>query len=258
MEKGLVIVESPTKARTIGGILGREYKIVATMGHIRDLPENNMGVDINNDFEPKYIIIPGKKKIVDILKKEAEQHKDIFLATDEDREGEAIAWHIANVIGKSPEEVKRVVFHEIVPDSIKEAFMSPRPIYLNLVNSQQARRILDRIVGYTLSPFLGKGLSAGRVQSVALRLLVEREREIESFVPQTYYLIKARIIKDGNELLMTLTDIHNKKIEKYGLNDEKVVGSIIAELQKGTLIVIDKAEEEKKMKPYPPFITSTL
>jgi len=258
MEKGLVIVESPTKARTIGNILGREYKVMATMGHIRDLPENEMGVDIKNNFKPKYIIIPGKKQIVAHLKKSAEQYNDIFIATDEDREGEAIAWHIAHIIGKDPAEVKRVVFHEIVPESIKKAFENPRSIYLNLVDSQQARRVLDRIVGYTLSPFLGKGLSAGRVQSVALRLIVEREREIERFVPQTYWVIKARAIKDGSEFFMTLVEIEEKKIEKYGLKDEGTVDNIIENLKNGQLIVVDKKEEEKKVKPYPPFITSTL
>lgn len=258
MDKGLVIVESPTKARTIGSILGKNYKVIATMGHIRDLPENEMGVDIENGFTPKYIIIPGKKKIVSYLKKEAERYDNIFLATDEDREGEAIAWHIANVIGKSPEEVKRVVFHEIIPEAIKEAFKSPRQISLNLVDSQQARRILDRIVGYTLSPFLGRGLSAGRVQSVALKLIVERERERENFVPQTYWVVKAKVIKDKHEFLMILSEIDGKKIEKYGLKDENVVNNIIEELKKGNLTVTEKKEEEKKVKPYPPFITSTL
>ncbi|HOL21429.1 MAG TPA: type I DNA topoisomerase [bacterium] len=258
MEKGLVIVESPTKARTIGSILGREYKIMATMGHIRDLPENDMGVDIENNFKPKYVLIPGKRKIAANLKKSAEQYNDIFLATDEDREGEAIAWHIAHIIGKNPDEVKRVVFHEIVPDAIRKAFKSPRSIHLNLVDSQQARRVLDRIVGYTLSPFLGKGLSAGRVQSVALKLIVEREREIENFVPQIYWIVKAKIVKEGKEFFMTLVEIEEKKIEKYGLKDEGIVNSIIEDLKKGILVVVDKKEEEKKIKPYPPFITSTL
>lgn len=258
MEKGLVIVESPTKARTIKSILGKEYKIIATMGHIRDLPENEMGVDIENDFKPKYIIIPEKKKIVNMLKKEVKYYSDIFLATDEDREGEAIAWHITDVIGKNPKEVKRVVFHEIVPESIKKAFKSPRSVYLNLVDSQQARRILDRIVGYTLSPFLGKGLSAGRVQSVALKLIVDREKEIENFVPQTYWLIKARIGKNGSEFFMTLSEIGEKKIEKYGLKEEDMANSIIEDLSKGNLIVTEKKEEGNKVKPYPPFITSTL
>ncbi|MCM8820775.1 MAG: type I DNA topoisomerase, partial [Candidatus Omnitrophica bacterium] len=258
MEKGLVIVESPTKARTIGSILGKEYRIMATMGHIRDLPENEMGVNIANNFKPKYIIIPGKKNIAANLKKSAEKYKDIFLATDEDREGEAIAWHITHIIGKNPAEVKRVVFHEIVPESIKKAFESPRSIYLNLVDSQQARRILDRLVGYTLSPFLGKGLSAGRVQSVALKLIVEREREIENFVPQIYWVVKAKMKKGEKEFFMTLVEIEEKKIEKYGLKDEKVVNNIVEDLKQGMIVVTDKKEEEKKIKPYPPFITSTL
>ncbi|MCX8082139.1 MAG: type I DNA topoisomerase [bacterium] len=258
MNKGLVIVESPTKARTIGSILGRDYRIMATMGHIRDLPEGEMGVDIANNFKPKYVLIPGKKKIVANLKKAAEQYKDIFLATDEDREGEAIAWHIANIIGKDPSDVKRVVFHEIIPESVKKAFDSPRSIYIDLVNSQQARRILDRIVGYTLSPFLGKGLSAGRVQSVALKLIVERERAIENFIPQIYWIIKVNGIKNGRDFFMTLIEIGEKKIEKYGLKDENEVDNILEDLKKGVLIVVDKKEEDKKIKPYPPFITSTL
>ncbi|MCM8829994.1 MAG: type I DNA topoisomerase [Candidatus Omnitrophica bacterium] len=258
MEKGLVIVESPTKAKTIGSILGKEYKIMATMGHIRDLPEDEMGVDIANNFKPKYILIPGKRKIVSNLKKSARQYNDIFLATDEDREGEAIAWHVAQIISRNPEEVKRVVFHEIVPEAVKKAFESPRTIHLNLVDAQQARRILDRIVGYTLSPFLGRGLSAGRVQSVALKLIVEREREIENFVPKIYWIVKARVIKNGKEFFMTLVEIEEKKIEKYGLKDEKIVDNIVEDLKEGILVVIDKKEEEKKIKPYPPFITSTL
>ncbi|NLG12285.1 MAG: type I DNA topoisomerase, partial [Elusimicrobia bacterium] len=258
MEKGLVIVESPTKARTIGGILGKEYKIMATMGHIRDLPKSQMGVDVKKNFTPTYVPIPGKKKVVADLKKTVKQYNDIFLATDEDREGEAIAWHIMHIIGKTPAEVKRVVFHEIVPEAIKKAFKSPRSIHLNLVDSQQTRRILDRIVGYTLSPFLGKGLSAGRVQSVTLKLIVDREREIQRFVSQAYWVIRANITKDGNDFSMILTDIKGKKIEKHGLKDIDTASNIIEDLKKGVLFVADKKESGKEIKPYPPFITSTL
>lgn len=258
MKKGLIIVESPTKAKTIGGILGSEYRVMATMGHIRDLPENEMGVKIEKNFEPKYVLIPGKKTVVANLKKAAEEHGDVYLATDEDREGEAIAWHITYAIGKNPEEVKRVAFHEIVPEAVRSAFDSPRNISLNLVDAQQARRILDRIVGYTISPFLGRGLSAGRVQSVALRLIVEREKEIEGFVPQVYWTVKAAVGKNGKNFFLTLMEVEGKKIEKYGLKDVKTVDEILAELGTGMLTVTEKNETVKQVRPYPPFITSTL
>ena len=258
MKKGLIIVESPTKAKTIGGILGKEYRVIATMGHIRDLPENDMGVDIKKNFEPRYVLIPGKKTIAATLKKAAEEHDEIYLATDEDREGEAIAWHITHVIARKPEEIKRVAFHEIVPDAVRNAFISPRAISLNLVNAQQARRILDRIVGYTISPFLGRGLSAGRVQSVALRLIVEREKEIEGFIPQTYWIIKAQGDKRGRSIILALTEIAGEKIEKHGLKDRAVVESIIEELKENSLVVTRKDVNAKKVRPYPPFITSTL
>ncbi len=257
-QKGLIIVESPTKAKTIGGILGSQYRIVATMGHIRDLPENEMGVKIEKNFEPKYVIMPGKKAIVANLKKAAEEHSEIYLATDEDREGEAIAWHTSYVIGKNPEEVKRVAFHEIVPEAVRDAFNSPRKISLDLVNAQQTRRILDRIVGYTISPFLGMGLSAGRVQSVALRFIVEREKEIERFVPQIYWTVKAESEKNGGRVYLTLDEINGKKIEKYDLKDAGKIDEILAELNTCTLTVTEKSETIKHITPYPPFITSTL
>ncbi len=258
MKKGLIIVESPTKAKTIEGILGSEYRVMATMGHIRDLPANEMGVKIEKDFEPKYVLIPGKKTVVANLKKSAGEYGEVYLATDEDREGEAIAWHIAYAIGKNPAEVKRVAFHEIVPEAVRAAFNSPRTISLNLVYAQQTRRILDRIVGYTLSPFLGRGLSAGRVQSVALRLIVEREKEIEGFVPQTYWTVQAESEKNGGNFFLSLSEINGKKIEKYGVKDSKEVDGILAELELGTLAVTEKTGTVKRIRPYPPFITSTL
>ncbi len=262
MSKALVIVESPTKAKTISGILGKKYTIIATMGHVRDLPKTQIGVDIDKNFEPKYVIIPAKRTTVSKLRKAASESEEIYLATDEDREGEAIAWHITYAIGKEIDQVKRVAFHEIVPEAIKTAFAKPRSISLDLVNSQQARRILDRIVGYTLSPFLAKnlerGLSAGRVQSVALRLIVEREKEIESFKPETYYLIKAEIEKKGKTILMDLVEIDGKKLEKHSLKKLEEVDKILEELAKGKLTIKDKKESIKKTRPYPPFITSTL
>jgi len=258
MKKGLIIVESPTKAKTIGEILGKEYRVIATMGHIRDLPENEMGVKIEKNFEPRYVLIPGKRAIIANLKKTAGEHNEVYLATDEDREGEAIAWHITYAIGKKPDEVKRVAFHEIVPEAVRDAFNSPRNISMDLVDAQQARRILDRLVGYTLSPLLGRGLSAGRVQSVALKLIVEREKEIEDFVPQVYWTVKAEAEKKGKTILFTLTDIERKKIEKYGLKEVKTVDEILDKLHNGRLTVTEKTEKIKQVSPYPPFITSTL
>ncbi len=262
MKKGLIIVESPTKAKTINGILGNQYLVFATMGHIRDLPEDRFGVDIENNFSPHYVIIPGKERIVEKLKKLAKDSKAIYLATDEDREGEAIAWHIICLLNKDIDEVKRVAFHEIVPDAVKKAFENPRKISLELVNAQQARRILDRIVGYTISPLLGKhlevGLSAGRVQSVALRLIVEREEEIENFIPETYYIIKCEVEKEGKKVIFNLIKIGERSIEKGKLKDEKEVNEIIEKLKSGKLIVKNKEEKNKNLNPVAPFITSTL
>ncbi|MCK9265574.1 type I DNA topoisomerase [bacterium] len=262
MSKPLVIVESPTKAKTIGGMLGNKFKIMSTMGHIRDLPKSKIGIDIDNNFEPKYEIISAKKSLVSKLRKAAQECDEIYLATDEDREGEAIAWHIAFSIGKDLDQVKRVAFHEIIPEAIKKAFDSPRPIYLNLVNSQQARRVLDRLVGYTLSPFLAKnlerGLSAGRVQSVALRLIVEREKEIEAFTPEIYWLIKAEVEKEGKGFTMQLVRMDDKKLDRHFLKKPDDVNNILDNLNKGELITKDKKESIRKVKPYPPFITSTL
>ncbi|HOV22006.1 MAG TPA: type I DNA topoisomerase [bacterium] len=261
MKKGVIIVESPTKAKTISGILGKEYTITATMGHVRDLPKNKFGVNIEKNFEPTYVISPGKRKIVSKIKKLTEDIEEIFMATDEDREGEAIAWHTTIAIGKEIDDVKRVAFHEIVPDAVKKSFANPRKISIDLVNAQQARRILDRIVGYTLSPLLGRylerGLSAGRVQSVALRLIVEREEEIENFIPKTYFVIKVEVEKDSNKINFTLTEIDGKKIEK-NIEEEKEVEKILEELKGGVLVVKDKKELVRKIKPLPPFITSTL
>ncbi len=262
MEKKLIIVESPTKARTIKNILKDGFLVKATMGHIRDLPENEFGVDIEKNFTPKYVIIPGKEKIVEQLKYLSKKYPEIYLATDEDREGEAIAWHITVAIGKDPEDTKRVAFHEITPYAVKSAFENPRRISLDLVNAQQARRILDRIVGYSLSPFLGKhlekGLSAGRVQSVALKLVVEREKEIENFRPITFFRIKAKIKKDEKIFILNLKKIDGEEISEDKLQKEDRVREIIEELQKGILKVSEIVETEKKIYPPPPFITSTL
>src|SRR3989344_2954079 len=200
----LVIVESPTKSKTISKFLGKEYKVLSSFGHIRDLPKSELGVDVENNFKPKYIIPAKSKKTAADLKKAAKNINLVILATDEDREGEAIAWHLSQILnldGKKPYE--RIVFHEITKKAVEDALENPRKINLKLVDSQQARRILDRLVGYKLSPFLWKkvvrGLSAGRVQSVAVRLIVEREREIQNFKPEEYWSIGALLEKEGGK-----------------------------------------------------------
>ncbi|MCM8784689.1 MAG: type I DNA topoisomerase [Candidatus Omnitrophica bacterium] len=262
MERELIIVESPTKAKTISGILGNKYLVFPTMGHIRDLPENEFGINIDDNFSPKYVIIPGKKKIVEKLKNLAKNSTNIYLATDEDREGEAIAWHVVCLIDKKIEEAKRVTFHEIVPEAIKKAFLNPRQISIELVNAQQARRILDRIVGYKISPILGKhleiGLSAGRVQSVALKLIVEREKEIENFVPEIYFVIRCEVEKNGEKIIFNLIKIEEISVGKERIKDEQKVDEIIEKLKQGKLIISEKEEMIKKLSSVPPFITSTL
>ena len=201
-QKKLVIVESPSKAKTIGKYLGRTYKVVASLGHVRDLPKSRMGVDIDHDYQPDYISIRGKGDVIKELRKDAKAAKAVYLASDPDREGEAIAWHVANLLKMDPTEKNRVTFHEITKDAVKEAFKEPRTINMDLVDAQQARRVLDRLVGYSISPILWKkvkkGLSAGRVQSVALNLIIQRENEIRNFVPEEYWTIDADF-KKGRE-----------------------------------------------------------
>ncbi|MEK7680524.1 MAG: DNA topoisomerase, partial [Patescibacteria group bacterium] len=192
--KTLVIVESPTKAKTISKFLGTGFTVKSSFGHLRDLPKSKLGVDVNNNFEPHYIISRDKSKVAKELKEAAKKSDEILFATDEDREGEAISWHLANILGIEPKEVKRIVFHEITKHAIMHAMENPRHLDLKMVDAQQARRVLDRLVGYELSPFLwrkvAKGLSAGRVQSVAVRLVVEREREITAFKPEEYWSLE--------------------------------------------------------------------
>ena len=256
MKKKLLIVESPTKAKTISRYLPG-FRVRATMGHIKDLPEKSLGVDIERGFLPRYILIKGKKKIVEELKKEAKEADDIFIATDPDREGEAIAFHVAQEIA-SPERVKRVLFYEITPEAVKEAVKTPGEIDKNKVLSQQARRILDRLVGYRVSPLLWKiikkGLSAGRVQSVALRLVCEREEEIEKFVPQEYWIIEG-IFKNKEEFKAKLSKIDGKKVE---IKNKDEAEKIEEEIKKETYRVKKFQERKKKVSPPPPYITSTL
>jgi DNA topoisomerase-1 len=262
--KSLVIVESPTKAKTINKILGKDFTVFSSIGHIIDLPKKRMGVDIKNNFNPDYVVIPGKTKVLSQLKKEAKGKEKIYLATDPDREGEAISWHLKNRLGQD-KQFLRVIFHEITQRAVEEAFKNPKALDLNKVNAQQARRILDRLVGYFLSPLLWKkvagGLSAGRVQSVATKLIVEREREIENFIPQEYWEIEAeleRVKGQGSRVkgfIAKLEKIENKKAE---IKNKEQAERIVEEVKKEEFIVTDVQEKEKKRNPSAPFTTSTL
>lgn len=260
----LVIVESPTKGKTIEKFLGKDYEVLSSYGHIRDLPEEEFGLDIENDFKPKYVVLTKAKKNVAALKKEAEKANSVILATDEDREGEAIAFHLAfllNLSGKK--EYKRIVFHEITKSAIEEALKNPRKIDMKLVDAQQARRFLDRIVGYKLSPFLWKkvarGLSAGRVQSVAVRLVVEREREIQNFKPEEYWSIEAILQKmEENEFRTILIKKDGKVLDKLEIKNKKETEKIIKDLEGAEYKVINVEKKEVKRNPLPPFTTSTL
>jgi len=249
----LIIVESPTKSRTIEKFLGKDFKVLSSFGHIRDLPEDSLGIDVEKDFKPKYVIPQKSKKIILELKKETQKSDEVILATDEDREGEAIAWHLDQVLNlKNP---KRIVFHEITKSAIQDALKNPRDIDMNMVDAQQARRILDRIVGYKLSPFLWKkvarGLSAGRVQSVAVRLVVEKEREIEKFKPQEYWEISALLSKQNGK----------REFEarlRSEIKNEKEAQDIIKDLETAEYEIKNIEKKETKRNPLPPFTTSTL
>jgi len=257
----LVIVESPAKANTIKKFLGGKSKVVASMGHIRDLPKSKMGIDIEHDFDPQYINIRGKASLINSLKKDAKDAKTVYLATDPDREGEAIAWHLAYILGINPDSVCRVTFNEITKDAVKSAIQHPRKIDLNLTDAQQARRVLDRIVGYKISPVLWKkvkkGLSAGRVQSVAVRIIVEREEEIEKFVPEEYWNINLKVSDNKTKTKFDAKFIgkDNKKIE---LHSKMEVDKILSDLENSEYKVIDIKKGEKKRNPAPPFTTSTM
>lgn len=262
MTKSLVIVESPTKAKTITRFLDGKYKVEASFGHIRDLPTSKMGIDIEHDFEPTYVIPPKAKKRVAELKKLAKDAPEVILATDEDREGEAIAWHLISALGLQKKEIKRIAFHEITKTAIAEALNNPRSLDNHLVDAQQARRILDRLVGYELSPFLWKkvkrGLSAGRVQSVAVRLIVEREREIQKFKPEEYWSIEATFSKEGQQFLGRLAKIEGKTLDKLGIKTESVAKKILADLANRPAEVMEVIKKEVRRNPAAPFTTSTL
>ena len=259
MADKLIIVESPAKAGTIKKFLGGSTKVVASMGHIRDLPKSKLGVDINNHFEPEYINIRGKGDLIKSLKTEAKKAKKVLLATDPDREGEAIAWHLQTILEIDEGENCRVTFNEITKTAVKEAIKHPRKLDINLVDAQQARRVLDRIVGYQISPILWKkvrrGLSAGRVQSVAVKLIVDREKEIEEFVPEEYWNLYVHLLKQKEEVKAKLIEKNHQKIE---LHTEKEVLQIQKELESAKYVVEEVKKSQKKRTPAPPFTTSTM
>ncbi|KSU85059.1 MULTISPECIES: type I DNA topoisomerase [Fictibacillus] len=259
MEEYLVIVESPAKAKTIKKYLGSKYIVKASMGHVRDLPRSQMGVEINDNFNPKYITIRGKGPVLKELKTAAKKVKKIFLASDPDREGEAIAWHLAHSLDIDLNSECRVVFNEITKNAIKDSFKRPRKINMDLVDAQQARRVLDRLVGYKISPLLWKkvkkGLSAGRVQTVALRLIVEREKEIKAFVPEEYWKIKASFSYGKEEFEAGFYGVDGKKRE---LANEEEVKEVLSKLKGNTFSIASVQKKERKRNPAPPFITSSL
>jgi DNA topoisomerase-1 len=258
--KSLVIVESPTKAKTIQKFLGSDFVVKSSFGHVRDLPKRELGVDVEKGFKPKYVVPTKAKKVVAELKKECAKADNTILATDEDREGESIAWHLQEALKlKDPQ---RIVFHEITKTAIEKAIGTPRHIDMNLVNAQQARRILDRIVGYKISPFLwkkiAKGLSAGRVQSVAVRLIVEREREIEKFIPVEYWGIEALLKKSEKEFNASLIKKDGKTIEKLEIKNKEEADKVLQDLNNAKYIVESVDKKETRKHPAPPFTTSTL
>ncbi|KWZ85597.1 type I DNA topoisomerase [Weizmannia sp. CD-2023] len=259
MSDYLVIVESPAKAKTIEKYLGKKYRVKASMGHVRDLPKSQMGVDVDDHFKPKYITIRGKGPVLKDLKNAAKKAKKVYLAADPDREGEAIAWHLANSLNLDVHSDCRVVFNEITKDAIKESFKHPRPINMDLVDAQQARRILDRLVGYNISPLLWKkvkkGLSAGRVQSVAVRLIIDRENEIKSFVPEEYWTIAGSFKKGKDTFQASFYGVDGKKIQ---LKSEADVKKITGMLKSDKFQVSSVTHKEKKRNPAPPFTTSSL
>jgi len=259
----LVIVESPVKAKTIQKFLGPKYKVLSSYGHVRDLPKSELGIDIEKDFEPKYIIPTKARKTIKLLKDAVKETESTILATDEDREGEAIAWHLVEALklGGEKEPYKRIVFHEITKPAIEKALKNPRQIDINLVDSQQARRVLDRIVGYKLSPFLWKkvarGLSAGRVQSVTVRLVADRERERENFKPQEYWTVIATLLKD-KEFYANLIKIDDKVLDKLEIKNKEGTDKILNDLEGAEYKVENIEQKEEKRNPLPPFTTSTL
>ncbi len=262
-EGALVIVESPAKAKTINKILGSHYVVKASMGHVRDLPKSKFGVDVEHDFTPEYKVLTTRKKIVTELKKIASESAEIYLAPDPDREGEAIAWHLASLFEKEDKKIQRVTFNEITKNAVLEAFKHPRPLDMNKVDSQQARRVLDRVVGYKISPLLwkkvGKGLSAGRVQSVAVRLICDREEEIKKFIPKEFWSLEALFKKKSEENSFE-SHLDKMKGERIDISNGQLAHEVVSDIQaKGApFIVANVQSKERTQKAYPPFITSQL
>jgi len=268
--KSLVVVESPTKARTLKKLLDRRYDVVASMGHVKDLPRSQLGVDVDNDFTPKYVVPKGKGPVIKELKSAAKKASAVYLATDPDREGEAISWHLAGILTPVNPKIKRIEFHEVTKDAVRRALQSPRDIDTSLVNAQQARRILDRLVGYKLSPLLWRkvrgGLSAGRVQSVAVRLICEREQEIDAFVPQEYWSIAARLAREGDDTPFVArlvakngdTPSVAKNGEKISIANEAEAQALVRELERLPYAVTEVRRRDQQRHPAAPFTTSTL
>ncbi len=259
-KRTLVVVESPAKAKTIEKYLGRKFMVRASMGHLRDLPKSQFGIDVEHDFEPKYINIRGKGDLIKALKKDAKNADKIFLASDPDREGEAIAWHLAHILGINPEDACRIVFHEITKPAIQEAVKSPRPIDMARVDAQQARRLLDRIVGYKLSPLLWrkvrKGLSAGRVQSVTVKLICDREKEIQAFVSEEYWTVNFKLRKGKSSMFEAeLTHVDGKKLS---LSNEAETNALLKELEREDIVVKDIKKSQRRRKASAPFTTSSM
>src|SRR3989338_7268906 len=259
----LVIVESPTKAKTITKFLGKGYVVKSSFGHVRDLPKSKLGVDVENNFEPHYIVSRDKSKVVKELKEAAKKADHIYFATDEDREGEAISYHLATILDIEPAKAERITFHEITKHAIMHAIENPRELDLRMVDAPQARRVLDRLVGYNLSPFLwrkvAKGLSAGRVQSVAVRLVVEREREIKDFKAEEYWTLEGAFVTKQSEIFAAkLNSVKGKKLDKMSLTNKETVDDIIKNLQKTTYKVAEVEEKQTKRNPLPPYTTSSL
>lgn len=261
-KKTLVIVESPTKAKTISRFLSKDYIVKSSFGHIRDLPKSKLGIDVDNNFEPTYTVPAKSKKVIAELRKAKKNVEEVILATDEDREGEAIAFHLAHLLKIDPKKSKRIVFHEITKSAITKALENPRTVNMNLVDAQQARRVLDRIVGYKLSPFLWKkiryGLSAGRVQSVAVRLIVERERERDAFKPEEYWSIEGQFKKDTDDFSAKLNKVDGKTLRKLSISTKEESDKLLKGIKENTYQVDTIEKKEKKRTPPPPFITSTL
>lgn len=260
VKKNLVIVESPSKAKTIGKYLGSRYKVMASVGHIRDLPKSTMGIDIENNYEPHYISIRGKGPVIKELRKEAKKAAHVYLASDPDREGEAIAWHLSHLLDLDPQDKNRVAFNEITKETVKNAFKTPRAIDMDKVDAQQARRVLDRLVGYSISPLLWskvkKGLSAGRVQSIALNLIIKRQEEIKNFKPEEYWTIDAEFSKDQKQFAASFYGLAGKKKE-LGNNDD--VKEILAPLDKNQPFTVTAVKKSERLrKPNQPFTTSTM